>query len=106
MGLSLGTPLTSSQIASLDTDIVWLVDQVVDGQHVLVLVVYLSKATADRMRHDSALIAGDVVNVASTGTVRNHGTISGTQGTWLSVDTFINQGALNRTAWSNGSSAH
>ncbi|MCT7264552.1 hypothetical protein, partial [Salmonella enterica] len=40
LGLSLGAPLTSSQISSLQSDIVWLVDQVVDGQHVLVPVVY------------------------------------------------------------------
>lgn len=94
LGLQLGAPLTSAQIASLDTDIVWLVDQVVDGQHVLTPVVYLSKATADRMQHEGALIAGDTVNVASTGTVRNDGTISGTQGTWLSADTLINTGAM------------
>ncbi|WP_052949764.1 hemagglutinin repeat-containing protein [Dyella japonica] len=94
LGLSLGAPLTTAQIAALDTDIVWLVDQVVDGQHVLVPVVYLSKATADRMKSDGALIAGDTVNVASSGTLRNDGTISGTQGTWLSADTLINTGAL------------
>jgi transposase len=31
LGLSLGAPLTSSQIAALSSDIVWLVDTVVDG---------------------------------------------------------------------------
>ncbi|WP_243042484.1 filamentous hemagglutinin N-terminal domain-containing protein [Dyella sedimenti] len=94
LGLALGAPLTSSQIASLSSDIVWLVDQVVDGQHVLVPVVYLSKATADKMRTGGALIAGDTVNVQSSGTVRNDGTISGTQSTAISADTLINRGSI------------
>ncbi|MET3651788.1 hemagglutinin repeat-containing protein [Dyella japonica] len=95
LGLQLGTPLTSAQIASLSSDIVWLVDQVVDGQHVLVPVVYLSKATADALQSNGALIAGNDVNIQSSGTVRNDGTITGTQGTSISADTLINQGALN-----------
>lgn len=94
LGLQLGAPLTTQQIASLSTDIVWLVDQVVDGQHVLVPVVYLSQSTADRMKHDGALIAGDTVNVAASGTVRNDGTMTGTQGMTLNADTLINTGAM------------
>jgi len=94
LGLQLGAPLTSTQIASLSSDIVWLVDQVVDGQHVLVPVVYLSKATADRLRSDGALIAGDNVNIKASGTVSNDGTITGTQGTTISADTLINHGAI------------
>ncbi|AHX12838.1 hemagglutinin [Dyella jiangningensis] len=95
LGLSLGAPLTSSQISALQSDIVWLVDQVVDGQHVLVPVVYLSKATAERLQSDGALLAGDTVNIQSAGTVRNDGTISGTQGTVINADTLINSGTLN-----------
>ncbi|GAB2795479.1 hemagglutinin repeat-containing protein [Dyella kyungheensis] len=95
LGLQLGAPLTSAQISSLSSDIVWLVDQVVDGQHVLVPVVYLSKATADALQNNGALIAGNDVNIQSSGTVRNDGTITGTQSTTISADTLINQGALN-----------
>ncbi|PXV58498.1 filamentous hemagglutinin family N-terminal domain-containing protein [Dyella jiangningensis] len=95
LGLSLGAPLTSSQISSLQSDIVWLVDQVVDGQHVLVPVVYLSKATAERLQNDGALLAGDTVNIQSGGTVRNDGTITGTQSTVINADTLINHGTLN-----------
>jgi filamentous hemagglutinin len=95
LGLTLGAPLTSTQIASLSSDIVWLVDEVVDGQHVLVPVVYLSKATADNLRSDGALIAGNTVNVQATGTVSNDGTINGTQSTSISADTLINRGSIN-----------
>jgi filamentous hemagglutinin len=94
LGLTLGAPLTSAQISSLSSDIVWLVDQVVDGQHVLVPVVYLSKATADRLRADGALIAGGNVDVKASGTVLNDGTITGTQTTSISADTLINHGAI------------
>ena len=94
LGLSLGAPLTTTQIASLSSDIVWLVDQVVDGQHVLVPVVYLSKATADRMDAAGALIAGNSVDIQSSGTVRNDGTITGSKGVSLSANTLINQGAI------------
>ncbi|PXV53624.1 filamentous hemagglutinin family N-terminal domain-containing protein [Dyella jiangningensis] len=93
-GLQLGAPLTASQIAALSSDIVWLVDQVVDGQHVLVPVVYLSKHTAERLRSDGALIAGDNVDLKASGTVRNDGTITGTQNVTISADTLINRHAI------------
>jgi filamentous hemagglutinin len=94
LGLHLGAPLTSTQIASLSSDIVWLVDQVVDGQHVLVPVVYLTQATAQRMRADGALIAGDAVDIKASGSVHNDGRISGTQSANISADTLINRGAI------------
>jgi filamentous hemagglutinin len=94
LGLTLGAPLTSTQIASLQSDIVWLVDTVVDGQHVLSPVVYLSKATADHMQNQGALIAGDQVAIQSGTTLTNEGMISSDHGTLLSADTLINTGAL------------
>jgi filamentous hemagglutinin len=94
LGLTLGAPLTSTQIASLQSDIVWLVDTVVDGQHVLSPVVYLSKATADHMQNQGAMIAGDQVAIQSGTTLINEGMISSDHGTLLSADTLINTGAL------------
>jgi filamentous hemagglutinin len=94
LGLTLGAPLTSTQIASLQSDIVWLVDTVVDGQHVLSPVVYLSKATADHMQNQGALIVGDQVAIQSGTTLTNEGMISSDHGTLLSADTLINTGAL------------
>ncbi|MGY0556786.1 hemagglutinin repeat-containing protein [Lysobacter sp. A421] len=94
LGLVLGAPLTTVQIASLDQDIVWMVEQEIDGQTVLVPVVYLSKATAERLRADGALIAADDIDIRSATTVRNDGTMSATQGMWLSADTLINDGTM------------
>jgi len=94
LGMPLGAPLTSDQIASLSQDIVWLVEQEVNGQKVLVPVVYLSKATAERLAANGALIDGDTLDVRSTGTLRNDGTLSGSKGAWLSADTLINDGAI------------
>ncbi|HZX77187.1 hemagglutinin repeat-containing protein [Lysobacter sp.] len=94
LGLALGVPLTNTQIAALDQDIVWLVEQIVDGQKVLVPVVYLSKATAERLRANGALIAGGSVDVEAGGKIDNSGTFSADMGTWLSADTLINDGAI------------
>lgn len=95
LGLQLGAPLTTAQIAALDSDIVWLVEQEVNGQTVLVPVVYLSKATAERMAAEGALIDGDTLSINSTGTVRNDGTLSANKGAFLSADTLINDGRIN-----------
>lgn len=94
LGLVLGSPLTAVQIAALDSDIVWLVEQEIDGVTVLVPVVYLSRATAERLRVDGALIAGDTVHIDSAATARNDGTMTAGQGMWLSAGTLINDGAL------------
>lgn len=94
LGFALGAPLTSAQIAALNQDIVWLVEQEVNGQKVLVPVVYLSKATAEKMKSAGALMAGDTVDIQSSGTVRNDGTLDSTRGTWLSADALINDGAI------------
>jgi len=91
----LGAPLTSAQIGALTTDIVWLVDMVVDGQEVLTPVVYLSQATANHLKANGALIAGDQVAIQSSTTLSNAGSISSDHGTWLSADTLINTGAIN-----------
>ncbi|MGX5732278.1 hemagglutinin repeat-containing protein [Pseudoxanthomonas beigongshangi] len=98
LGLALGAPLSSTQIGALDRDIVWLVEQEVNGQKVLVPVVYLSRATAARMQAEGTLMAGDTVDVRSTGTVRNDGTLDGARGAWLSADALINDGAIHSRA--------
>lgn len=48
--LSVGVALSAEQVAALNEDIVWMVAQEVDGQKVLVPVVYLSQATANRLQ--------------------------------------------------------
>jgi len=54
LSLGYGKALTSAQVASLTSDIVWMVEQEVQGQKVLVPVVYLTDAT----RAGQSLIGG------------------------------------------------
>src|SRR5690606_7907487 len=95
LGLSLGAPLTSTQVAALDQDIVWLVEQDVAGERVLVPVVYLSRSTGERLASTGGLIAGgESLDVRAGGAVRNDGTWQGGQSTWLSADPLINDGVV------------
>ncbi|MDR0183477.1 S-layer family protein [Lysobacter arvi] len=99
LGLQLGAPLTSAQVAALDSDIVWLVEQEVNGQKVLIPVVYLSKATAERMAANGALIDGDTLAINAAGTLHNDGTLSANRSAFLSADTLINDGKINGGAF-------
>ncbi|HET6395666.1 MAG TPA: hemagglutinin repeat-containing protein [Pseudoxanthomonas sp.] len=95
LGLSLGAPLTSTQVAALEQDIVWLVEQEVAGERVLVPVVYLSQATASQLASRGALMSGgQALEVQAAGTVRNDGTLQGGHGAWLSADALINTGVV------------
>lgn len=93
--LAVGVGLTAGQIAALTTDIVWLVEQDVLGQRVLVPVVYLSQATASRLQLDgNAAIAGNSVEISSSGAVHNRGQISGVQGVAIDAASLRNDGSL------------
>ena len=74
LGLSVGTTLTSAQVAALTHDIVWLEEYKVNGQNVLVPVLYLAQAN-NRLGPDGALIAGRDVNLVSGNDLTNAGTL-------------------------------
>ncbi|HYD56690.1 MAG TPA: hemagglutinin repeat-containing protein [Burkholderiales bacterium] len=62
--LNFGAALTAEQVAALKHDIVWMVEQVVQGRKVLVPVVYLSSATRAEVSGasivaDTAIVTGD-----------------------------------------------
>ncbi len=92
--LTVGIALTTQQIAALEQDIVWMVEQEVKGQKVLVPVVYLSKASAQKYRLDGASIAAQDVSIHATGTVHNAGTIRTGSNLDLSARNLLNSGAL------------
>jgi filamentous hemagglutinin len=73
--LTVGIALSAEQMAALDEDIVWMVAQNVGGQQVLVPVVYLSQATADRLQLGGAAIAGESVDIRANN-VNNQGMIA------------------------------
>ncbi len=93
LNLNFGTALTAEQVAALKHDIVWMVEQEVQGKKVLVPVVYLSSATrasvsAGAILADTAVITGDsflnqggTVSAASTLVVKTREDIVNISGT-------------------------
>ena len=73
MDLKVGVALTAEQMASLTTDIVWLVEEVVNGQKVLVPEVFLAQVRSEDLRPDGALIVGGEVELYSKQDIKNMG---------------------------------
>jgi filamentous hemagglutinin len=74
LGLSVGVSLTGQQVAALTHDIVWLEEHVVNGEKVLVPVLYLAQADG-RLAPNGALIAGQDVNLIAGKDLENAGTL-------------------------------
>lgn len=74
LNLSLGVALTAEQVAALTHDIVWLEEATVNGQKVLVPVVYLAQAD-NRLAANGALIMGNDVSLIAGGDLTNQGTL-------------------------------
>ncbi|MBB3214944.1 adhesin HecA-like repeat protein, partial [Herbaspirillum sp. Sphag1AN] len=90
-----GMALSAAQMATLTTDMVWLVEQTVmlaDGssQQVLVPVVYLSKLHADDVKPSGALIAADKIDLRLNGSLDNAGTLQADQQLVIQAGTDIN----------------
>ncbi|WP_273828685.1 two-partner secretion domain-containing protein [Pseudomonas sp. SBT1-2] len=85
LNLSVGVTLTSQQVAALTHDIVWLEEHEVNGEKVLVPVLYMAQAN-DRLGPTGALIAGNDVtliagqNLDNVGTLRATNNLSATAG--------------------------
>lgn len=92
--LSVGVALTPEQMASLTQDIVWMVNATVDGQQVLVPVVYLSEAHAREMAANGATIAGKNVILTASGDITNNGTIKASDSAQLTASNLLNSGTL------------
>ena len=75
MNLEIGVALTAEQMASLTSDIVWLVEEEVNGQKVLVPEVFLASVRAEDLTNDGALIVGGDVAIYSKENIENIGTI-------------------------------
>gem|GEM_PF-96677 len=74
LGLSLGVTLSAEQVAALTHDIVWLEEYEVNGELVLVPVLYLAQAEG-RLAANGALIQGRDVTLISGGDLSNQGTL-------------------------------
>ncbi|EKT4521414.1 hemagglutinin repeat-containing protein [Pseudomonas putida] len=74
LNLAVGVSLTSEQVAALTHDIVWLETAEVNGEQVLVPVLYLAHAN-NRLAPNGALIAGNDVNLIAGKNLDNVGTL-------------------------------
>lgn len=93
MNLSVGVALTAAQVSALTQDIVWMVQQNVDGHDLLVPVVYLASGNLG-LTAQGAVIAGKDVSIDASGTLSNDGTIRGQNSTLLTAKDLLNSGRI------------
>ncbi|WP_236250282.1 DUF637 domain-containing protein [Pseudomonas cichorii] len=77
LNLAVGVSLSSLQVAALTHDIVWLEEHEVNGEKVLVPVLYLAQAN-NRLAPTGALIAGNDVTLTAGENLDNVGTLRAT----------------------------
>lgn len=94
MNLKVGVTLTAEQMASLTTDIVWLVEEVVNGQKVLVPEVFLAQVRSEDLRPDGALIVGGEVELYSKQDIKNMGNIKSDGTVALRAENVSNKGDI------------
>ena len=94
MDLKVGVALTAEQMASLTTDIVWLVEEVVNGEKVLVPEVFLAQVHSEDLRPDGALIVGGEVELYSKQDIKNMGNIKSDGTVALRAENVSNKGDI------------
>jgi len=93
LNLSVGVSLTSEQVAALTHDIVWMESAVVDGETVLVPVLYLAHAN-DRLAPNGALIQGRDVSLIAGKQLDNVGTLKATNNLSVSAGEDLTNSGL------------
>jgi filamentous hemagglutinin len=76
LGLNVGVALTPDQVARITQPLVWEVSEQVNGQEVLVPVVYLP-ASQQNTSSAGPVITGNAILTDTTGSITNSGTIAG-----------------------------
>ncbi|MFC4860100.1 two-partner secretion domain-containing protein [Pseudomonas sp. MAHUQ-62] len=93
LNLSVGVGLSAAQVAALTHDIVWLEEHEVNGEKVLVPVLYLAQAN-NRLAPNGALIQGKDVALISGGELSNQGTLRASNNLSASAGNIINGGLI------------
>ena len=88
-----GVALTAEQVAALTHDIVWMQEQEVHGEKVLVPVLYLAQASG-RLAPTGALIQGGEVSLISGGELANKGTLRASGDFKATANNIGNQGLI------------
>uniref|UniRef100_UPI00055019AA hemagglutinin repeat-containing protein n=1 Tax=Andreprevotia chitinilytica TaxID=396808 RepID=UPI00055019AA len=87
-----GVSLTAAQMASLTTDMVWLESRNIDGQDVLVPVVYLANVTQAAMQTGLAQINAKSIDLTVQNGLTNSGLITTQAGTKITAGQISNLG--------------
>ena len=93
LSLSLGVGLSAAQVAALTHDIVWLEEREVQGEKVLVPVLYLAQV-GDRLSPSGALIQGQDVALISGGSLNNSGTLRASKNLSATASSIGNSGLM------------
>ncbi|WP_250548353.1 filamentous hemagglutinin N-terminal domain-containing protein [Pseudomonas congelans] len=94
LNLAVGVSLSSQQVAALTHDIVWLEEHEVNGEKVLVPVLYLAQAD-NRLGPTGALIAGNDVSLIAGQNLDNVGTLHAANNlSAVSGNNLINTGLI------------
>ncbi|NBF10566.1 hemagglutinin repeat-containing protein [Pseudomonas sp. Fl4BN1] len=93
LNLSVGVSLSSAQVASLTHDIVWMETREVQGEKVLVPVLYLAQADSRNLRGGS-LIQGRDMTLVAGGDLTNVGTLRASNDLKADVGGNLYQGGL------------
>ncbi|MDZ4193656.1 MAG: DUF637 domain-containing protein [Pseudomonas sp.] len=88
-----GVGLSAEQVAALTHDIVWMQEQEVNGEKVLVPVLYLAQASG-RLAPTGALIQGSEVRLISGGDLTNKGTLRASGDFKATANNIGNQGLI------------
>jgi filamentous hemagglutinin len=93
--LTIGVALTSEQITALKSDIIWYVEQEVNGEKVLVPQVYLSQATLENLKNPTTTISAQETLAINSSTLTNQGRLEG-KTVYVNTENLINKsvGAL------------
>ncbi|WP_448683689.1 two-partner secretion domain-containing protein [Pseudomonas nicosulfuronedens] len=91
--LQLGVGLSAEQVAALTHDIVWLEEATINGEKVLVPVLYLAQADG-RLAANGALIMGNDLSLISGGNLTNQGTLRASGDLAASASNINNSGLI------------
>ena len=93
LNLSLGVTLSAAQVAALTHDLVWLEEALVNGEKVLVPVLYLAQAK-NRLAPNGALIQGQNVSLIAGTELNNAGTLRAANNLSASATNISNRGLM------------
>ena len=99
--LTIGVALTGEQITALKSDIIWYVEQEVNGAKILVPQVYLSQATLENIKSPTTTISAQETLAINSSTLVNQGRLEGNT-VYVNTDNLINKSVGELTAGIRG----